>query len=93
MSVIEHVAKFLIGQLVPIEESAKNFQNQIPHGAVYIYGNVWDFTSYLPVLFVIGVIGTWMGKKILVHIPQSTFRRISLLLILLIGIITLGAQV
>jgi uncharacterized membrane protein YfcA len=48
---------------------------------------------YLPVLFVIGVIGTWMGKKILVHIPQSTFRRISLLLILLIGIITLGAQV
>jgi len=47
----------------------------------------------LPMLFVIGVMGTWMGKKILVHIPQSTFRRISLLLILLIGIITLGAQI
>jgi uncharacterized membrane protein YfcA len=37
---------------------------------------------------VVGFVGSYVGKRILVYIPQSKFRRISLLLILAIGIIT-----
>ena len=44
---------------------------------------------YLPFLLVIGILGTYIGKRILNHIPQDKFKRISLFLILLIGIITL----
>ncbi|MEP2936461.1 MAG: sulfite exporter TauE/SafE family protein [Gilvibacter sp.] len=43
---------------------------------------------YVPFLFVVGFLGTWIGKKILKLIPQSRFRKLSLLLILLIGIVT-----
>lgn len=45
--------------------------------------------KYVPYLFVIGWGGSYLGKKILAHIPQSKFRRISLLFILFIGIVTL----
>lgn len=44
---------------------------------------------YLPFLIVIGVVGTMIGKKILVRIPQEKFKRLSLGLILLIGIVTI----
>ena len=44
---------------------------------------------YLPFLFAIGLAGTWIGKKILHHISQENFKRFSLMLILLIGIISL----
>ncbi|WP_297762895.1 sulfite exporter TauE/SafE family protein [uncultured Muriicola sp.] len=43
---------------------------------------------YVPFLLVIGLLGTYIGKKILVYIPQSKFKKISLILILVIGIIT-----
>lgn len=45
--------------------------------------------KYIPYLFAIGLIGTFFGKKILAYIPQSKFRRLSLFLILFIGMITL----
>jgi uncharacterized membrane protein YfcA len=45
--------------------------------------------KYVPFLFVIGVVGSFIGKKILVYIPQSKFRRLSLVFILIIGIITI----
>ena len=44
---------------------------------------------YLPFLLVIGIVGTYLGKRILVHIPQELFKKLSLLLILLIGLATL----
>lgn len=44
---------------------------------------------YLPFLLVIGVLGTYLGKRILHFIEQDKFKTISLLLILLIGIVTL----
>ena len=44
--------------------------------------------KYVPFLFLIGLIGSYLGKKILVYIPQSKFKKISLLLILLIGVVT-----
>lgn len=43
---------------------------------------------YVPFLLVIGLLGTYIGKKILHYIPQSKFKMISLILILLIGVIT-----
>ncbi|MDF1698421.1 MAG: sulfite exporter TauE/SafE family protein [Saprospiraceae bacterium] len=44
---------------------------------------------YVPFLVVIGWTGTWIGKKLLNYIPQSKFKRLSLLLILGIGLATL----
>ena len=45
--------------------------------------------KYVPFLFVIGLIGTYIGKQILNYIPQSKFRRLSLFFILGIGIVTI----
>lgn len=45
--------------------------------------------KYVPFLFVIGVVGSFIGKKILNYIPQNKFRRLSLFLIFVIGIITI----
>lgn len=42
---------------------------------------------YVPFLFVIGLIGTYIGKYILQFIPQEKFKNISLLLIFLVGIV------
>lgn len=44
---------------------------------------------YVPFLFVIGLVGTYTGKRILKFIPQDSFKRLSLILILLIGIVTI----
>lgn len=44
---------------------------------------------YLPILIGIGFIGTIVGRKLLTYIPQDKFKKISLVLILIIGIITL----
>ncbi|RIV43038.1 sulfite exporter TauE/SafE family protein [Flagellimonas pelagia] len=46
--------------------------------------------TYLPFLFVIGLVGTYLGKRILYHIPQDKFRNLSLLFILLIGLATIA---
>lgn len=45
---------------------------------------------YVPFLLIIGLVGTFIGKRILVHIPQQRFKRTALILILLIGIVTLA---
>lgn len=44
--------------------------------------------KYIPFLFAIGLIGTYIGKKILHFIPQEQFRRLSLYLVMLIGLAT-----
>lgn len=44
---------------------------------------------YVPFLLVIGLLGSYLGKKILAYIPQEKFRKISLVFILLIGIATI----
>jgi uncharacterized membrane protein YfcA len=45
---------------------------------------------YVPFLLIIGFVGTYIGKKILVHIPQNRFKKISLALILIIGLISVS---
>lgn len=42
---------------------------------------------YVPFLFVIGLVGTYIGKYILQYIPQDRFKQISLILVLIIGVI------
>lgn len=44
---------------------------------------------YVPFLLIIGLVGSYIGKKILVYIPQERFRKLSLFFILFIGIATL----
>lgn len=46
---------------------------------------------YIPFLLLIGFFGSWLGKKVLLHIPQPVFKKISLFLILLIGVVSLIA--
>ncbi|SFT73976.1 hypothetical protein SAMN05216474_2064 [Lishizhenia tianjinensis] len=45
--------------------------------------------KYIPFLFIIGVLGSYLGKRILNYIPQNRFRILSLSFVLIIGIITL----
>jgi uncharacterized membrane protein YfcA len=44
----------------------------------------------IPILLVVSVLGTWIGKKILERISQEQFKSTVLVLILVTGIITLG---
>ncbi|MEZ4874413.1 MAG: sulfite exporter TauE/SafE family protein [Flavobacteriaceae bacterium] len=45
--------------------------------------------KYVPFLFLIGIVGTFIGKKVLNYIPQNKFKTLSLIFILGIGILTL----
>lgn len=49
-----------------------------------------DILIYIPFLLIIGFIGTYIGKRILKYIPQDKFKKLSLIFILLIGIITIA---
>lgn len=44
---------------------------------------------YIPFLVVIGFVGTYIGKQILYRITQANFKKLSLIMILIIGIVTL----
>ena len=45
--------------------------------------------KYVPFLLIIGLLGSFIGKKVLAYIPQFRFRRLSLYFILFIGIATI----
>ncbi|HYM86440.1 MAG TPA: sulfite exporter TauE/SafE family protein, partial [Pseudoxanthomonas sp.] len=46
---------------------------------------------YAPLLMVIAIAGTWVGKSLLRHISQEAFRKIALGMVLLISVATLYA--
>ncbi|PKP18403.1 MAG: hypothetical protein CVU07_02100, partial [Bacteroidetes bacterium HGW-Bacteroidetes-23] len=48
-----------------------------------------DILIYIPFLFIIGFVGSWIGQRILKYISQDYFKRISLFLILIIGLFSL----
>jgi len=54
------------------------YQNGYIHGKDMIY---------IPFLLAIGLLGTYLGKRILKYIPEMKFRKLSLSLILFIGLI------
>lgn len=45
--------------------------------------------GYLPPLFVVAFVGTWLGRRVLARIPQALFRGIALVLVFAIGWVTL----
>ena len=49
-----------------------------------------DDMYLIPILIVVSIIGTWIGKKILFKISQDQFRNFVLTLILLIGILSVA---
>jgi uncharacterized protein len=49
----------------------------------------WEDAHYLPWLVAIGFAGSWIGMQLLRFVPQSLFKTIALLLVLLIGLATL----
>lgn len=87
------MAAFNLEKSVFIATSALiDFMVDLSRTFVY-YGNGYigkQELMYLPFLLFIGITGTWIGKKILNYLPQEKFKRISLILILLIGVVSLG---
>jgi hypothetical protein len=45
--------------------------------------------AWIPLLAVVAIAGTWIGKRILARMPQAMFRRIALVLVFGIGLVTL----
>lgn len=54
------------------------------NGFIRLEDMVW-----LPALAIVAVLGTWLGRRVLRHVPQAAFRRIALGMVLLVGCITL----
>jgi len=52
----------------------------------YIHGH--DL-HWIPLLVAIAVLGTWLGRLLLLRIPQPWFRRIALALVFAVGVVTL----
>lgn len=48
-----------------------------------------DDMAWIPLLAVVAVTGTWLGRHILRRMPQMLFRRTALLLVFAIGLVTL----
>jgi uncharacterized membrane protein YfcA len=46
--------------------------------------------KYIPILVVLGFVGTFIGRYLLKYIPQEKFKRFSLFLILIVGLITIS---
>ena len=71
--------------------AAIDFGVDLSRTIVYFINGYMNETSYkyLPFLLIIGFAGTFIGQKILLKISQEHFRRISLALILVIGIVSI----
>jgi uncharacterized protein len=52
----------------------------------YMHAGLW---AYLPGLAAVSFLGSYLGKRILVHVPQVLFQRIVLVLVFAIGLVTL----
>lgn len=86
------MAAFNLEKSIFIATSAAiDFGVDFTRSIVYFYNGYIHAEDlvYLPFLVLIGLGGTYIGKKILDKISQARFKRISLFLILFIGIATL----
>lgn len=63
----------------------------LSRSVVYVYNGYLNKTNivYVPVLLIIGFVGTFIGKKILNRLPQDKFKMSSLILILIIGLVSI----
>ncbi len=71
-----------------------DFGVDLSRTVVYFFnGYIHRHDLYLaPLLLVVAIVGTWIGKKILHHFSQEQFRIFVLVLILLIGIVSIFTQ-
>lgn len=60
----------------------------VSRSAVYVYNGYLqaDYYYYIPLLLVVAVAGSWIGKKMLEKVSQRNFRRIVLVLLFAIGV-------
>lgn len=49
----------------------------------YLHREHW---FYVPMLLAVAIAGSWVGKRLLAHVPEEKFRRLMLLLVIGIGI-------
>ena len=54
------------------------------NGYIHAHDLVW-----VPLLAVVAIAGTWIGKRILSRMPQAMFRRAALVMVFGIGLVTL----
>ncbi len=54
------------------------------NGYLHLHDPAWA-----PLLALVAMAGTWIGRLCLLHVPQNAFRTLSLLLVLGIGLVTL----
>lgn len=52
----------------------------------YMHERLWQF---LPGLIAVSFVGSYLGKRILAHVPQAMFQRIVLVMVFIIGLITI----
>lgn len=86
------MAAFNLEKSVFVATSATiDFGIDLTRSFVYFFNGyiTKEILIYIPFLFVIGFVGTWIGQKILNKIPQDKFKKLSLVFILLIGIFSL----
>ena len=86
------MAAFNLEKSVFIATSAViDFFVDLSRSVVYFYNGyiTKEVLVYIPFLVAIGFVGTYIGKQILYKITQANFKKLSLIMILVIGVITL----
>ena len=86
------MAVFNLEKSVFIATSAViDFAVDLSRTVVYFFNGyiTKDILIYIPFLILISIVGTYLGKIMLTKITQTNFKKISLVLILIIGCITL----
>ncbi|WP_226389910.1 sulfite exporter TauE/SafE family protein [Penaeicola halotolerans] len=71
--------------------SAIDFGVDLSRSIIYLSQGYLDRSHlyYFPTLIIIAFLGSWIGKKILQYIPEMLFKKIVLVLIVLLGMVTL----
>lgn len=90
------LAAFNLNKDVFIATSAFiDFGVDLSRGIVYFSNGYmhWHDMKYVLILIVVSVFGTYIGKKVLDRVSETTFKRIVLFVILGIGIVTLLQQI
>jgi uncharacterized membrane protein YfcA len=74
--------------------AAIDFGVDLSRSIIYASSGFFDFSliGYLPLMLVASFAGSYIGKRILAKISHETFRKIVLLLVLIIGLTLLGQE-
>lgn len=88
------LAAFQIEKEVFIATSALiDFGVDLSRAVVYFFNGFFQgyFISIIPYLLAISIAGSWVGKRILNHIPDHVFQKIVLVVILAISVLQIGS--